>query len=457
MDNNNFHVVTVPEVGRCLVASRPIPALGVILWDQAAVVGPHHDTGPVCVGCMGHQVGHYCVGCGWPVCGTQCSERDTHRRQECHLLARLSKETNIWQYEVVAVLRLLLLREEDELVWDQIDLLMDHDRPRRENIQEWKMFQTMVVDVIKKIKPDCEDDLIHRLIGIINVNSVSFNCKEERRRGRALYPLLSLASHSCISNSRYSVNPEDFSVCLRARRDIEEGEEITVSYVPALYGSPKRRNLLEEDWYFQCRCPRCCDVSEFGTFLSALQCSSCREGLILPETLDKDSLWRCRFCSNPFEAEFIHELVTRLEDELDTVCSSPDCSVSDIEAFIKKNAVNLYSKHYINLIAQKHIVRILDSKPTVTRQEARKCVRLCKSLQGIISRIDPGLSHYLGVLIRTMTKAQLQLLKMDLQDKKVSKNSYLEESEQVWERMKEVEQCEILCTPVNYSDFSDQG
>merc|ERR1712243_106890 len=314
-----------------------------------------------------------------------------------------------WQYEVVAVLRLLLLREEDELAWDQIDLLMDHDRPRRENIQEWKMFQTTVVDVIKKIKPDCEDDLIHRLIGIINVNSVSFNCKKERRRGRALYPLLSLASHSCVSNSRYTVNPED--------------------------------------WSFQCRCLRCCDVSEFGTFLSALQCSSCREGLILPEALDKDSLWRCRFCSNPFEAEFIRELVTRLEDELDTVCSSPDCSVSDIEAFIKKNAVNLYSKHYINLIAQKHIVRILDSKPTVTRQEARKCVRLCKSLQGIISRIDPGLSHYLGVLIRTMTKAQLQLLKMDLQDKKVSKNSYLEESEQVWERMKEVEQCEILCTP----------
>merc|ERR1712080_275821 len=109
---------------------------------------------------------------------------------------------------------------------------------------------------------------------------------------------------------------------------------------------------------------------------------------------------------------------------------------------------NLYRNHYINLIAQKQILRILDSAQTVSRQEARKCVRLCKSLQGILSRIDPGLSQYLGVLTRTMTKAQLQLLKMDLQDKKVSKNSYVEESEQVWERMKEVEQCEILCTPV---------
>ena len=37
------------------------------------------------------------------------------------------------------------------------------------------------------------------------------------------------------------------------------------------------------------RCPRCSDVTEFGTFTSALKCSHCREGLILPESLKEGS------------------------------------------------------------------------------------------------------------------------------------------------------------------------
>jgi len=31
---------------------------------------------------------------------------------------------------------------------------------------------------------------------------------------------------------------------------------------------------------------RCTDLTEFGTYASALKCSNCREGLILPENLD---------------------------------------------------------------------------------------------------------------------------------------------------------------------------
>ena len=80
-----------------------------------------------------------------------------------------------------------------------------------------------------------------------------------------------------------SVNPDDFSVVLRARKSILEGEEITISYVPPVYGLPKRKLYLASDWYFDCSCSRCSDVTEFGTFVSALKCSSCSEGLILPE------------------------------------------------------------------------------------------------------------------------------------------------------------------------------
>jgi hypothetical protein len=33
----------------------------------------------------------------------------------------------------------------------------------------------------------------------------------------------------------------------------------------------------------------------------------------------------------------------------------------------------------------------------------------------------------------------------------MNKNAYAEESETVWKAMREVEKCEVLCTPVKYS------
>ena len=47
-------------------------------------------------------------------------------------------------------------------------------------------------------------------------------------------------------------------------------------------------------------------------------------------------------------------------------------------------------------------------------------------------------------------QGQLEILKMDFQEKKVNKNSFIEECEVVWDKMKEVGECEILCTPVKY-------
>ena len=82
---------------------------------------------------------------------------------------------------------------------------MDHDEERRQDVCEWKMFQRDVVDIIKHHK-NVEDDLIHRLIGLLNVNCVGIRFKKEKIQGRALYPVLSRVSHSCVSNARYAGN-----------------------------------------------------------------------------------------------------------------------------------------------------------------------------------------------------------------------------------------------------------
>jgi len=347
---------------------------------------------------------------------------------------------------------------------------MDHEEARRANRDEWRMFQKDVVDVIKSVRSDVEDALVHRLIGIISINSVSFSFKKNSQRGRALYPILSLASHSCVANARYTVNPDDLSVVLRARRKIEQGEEISIHYVPPILGVPRRKTNIEEEWFFKCRCSRCLDVTEFGTFVSALKCSSCREGLILPETIEKveletrvlptawkttiktDSLWRCRFCRNPFEADFVKDLVGGMEEELDQLICSKSTTVKDFENFMRSHSQDLHTKHYLNLTAQRQILQLLSSDPAVTREKAKKVVKLSKSFQSTMARLDPGLSEWGGFISQVMNKAQLEILKLDYQEKKVGKNSFIEESELVWGKMKEVGECEVLCTPVKYCE-----
>ena len=86
------------------------------------------------------------------------------------------------------------------------------------------------------------------------------------------------------------VNPTcGFSVVLRAKREILEGEEVTIQvqsylallsaqcerahaqYVPPSLGQPARQHHLAESWYMECDCKRCEDASEFGTFVSAVK------------------------------------------------------------------------------------------------------------------------------------------------------------------------------------------
>ena len=84
-----------------------------------------------------------------------------------------------------------------------LDKLMDNEEERRQDVGEWKRIQREVVDVIKQ-KKDVEDDLIHRFIGILNTNCLGFSFRKQKVEGRVLYPLLSIVSHSCVSNARYA-------------------------------------------------------------------------------------------------------------------------------------------------------------------------------------------------------------------------------------------------------------
>lgn len=440
------------------MASREIQPLETVMIDAPCVAGPNHKTDTVCLQCLKFCDGLYkCLGCGYPMCCEECSEAETHAK-ECRLLSLIKDNDNTassddnnngdnqedHNYKLIMTLRLFLIKQANDIKWTQIAKLIDHEEERKENAAEWQMFQESVVDKIKMMIPTATDEELHNMVGIICINAVGFDFKKEKMKGRALYPTLSVVSHSCISNTRFNVSPDDLSVVLRARRLIEEGEEITISYVPTIFGQPKRRQHINEEWYFDCKCPRCSDPTEFGTYTSALKCSRCREGLILPHPNKMGDLWKCRFCDNPFEPEYIATYVQSLEDELYAISKS-DPTPQKLEAFLKGHFKDLHPKHFLNLIAQRNLIQVLGRESTTNRDTLSKLIKYCRAFKATMSRLDPGYSEWLGFTLKKLNMATLTLLKMDLQDKRVDKNSFAEKSEAVWASMKDVENCDKLC------------
>lgn len=78
---------------------------------------------------------------------------------------------------------------------------------------------------------------------------------------RCLFLRLSLLNHSCDPNSFYTGalnNPRQLE--LRAFKDIQEGEEVSVNYILVegrFSDRQGRQALLREGWGFCCRCPLC--------------------------------------------------------------------------------------------------------------------------------------------------------------------------------------------------------
>ncbi|ELK10625.1 SET and MYND domain-containing protein 3 [Pteropus alecto] len=73
--------------------------------------------------------------------------------------------------------------------------------------------------------------------------------------GVGLYPSMSLLNHSCDPNCSIVFNGPH--LLLRAVRDIEAGEELTICYLDMLMTSEERRKQLRDQYCFECDCSRC--------------------------------------------------------------------------------------------------------------------------------------------------------------------------------------------------------
>ena len=205
--------------------------------------------------------------------------------------------------------------------------------------------------------------------------------------------------------------------------DIEAGQEATISYCPPHSGNITRREKIERLWQFQCRCPRCLDGTELGTFLSGVKCRDCQAGTLTAASSDLTASYRCgtEDCARTVSRSTILALTNSLAAEV--AQTRPE---NILELIAKLESV-LHTQHYLIMELRQRWVDITMEDTTNTRTEA-ELVRVVEFLQVITavnSKIEPGYSVSLGTNLRHLNTAMLGLAKLRLQQQKIDKKEFM--------------------------------
>ncbi|XP_050307381.1 SET domain-containing protein SmydA-8-like [Anthonomus grandis grandis] len=281
-------------------ATRDIEAGEVIFQDFPVILGPRClPNGPrVCVVCYSNKTLGPCKRvCGLDVCGEECQNSLAHRK-ECELVRQCSPP-GIRIFENLTPIRSLLLDENDKEV---VNCLIAHDRDEHGH----------EVTTLKKLGCQFKEDdekFMRFVCCVLDANA--FEVALEQNNIRGLYPLASLGNHSCAPNSTYVFN-KSHHMLVKASLFIPKGSEIFYSYTRLIWGTPSRLYHLYRTKHFVCKCSRCRDPTEFGTYMGGILCKICR-GIVVPLNPYKThARWQCQDCKRVILGKETGELLRLL-------------------------------------------------------------------------------------------------------------------------------------------------
>lgn len=250
----------------------------------------------------------------------------------------------------------------------------------------------------KIILEDTTKEIIHKIAGILDVNALEINQETEIS---VLYPTAYLMEHNCISNTLHTFAPESdgYKISVKAALNIKKGEHITTMYTHALWGTQARREHLKETKYFWCKCTRCCDPTELGSYVSALKClgtgpETC-DGIQLPvDPTDIETEWICNKCDIKLNNRQVSFLINQIGEEVDHV-QLMNPTVRDLDALLTKMQTFLHPNHYHVYSVKHSLIQLYGyqqgytpsqiSDDTVLRKSA-----MCRELIEVTQKIDPG-------------------------------------------------------------------
>ena len=193
---------------------------------------------------------------------------------------------------------------------------------------------------------------------------------------------------------------------VRAKSDIEKGEEITTQYMPTTTkGTFYRRQELKHMWYFECGCKLCRDPTESGTMFSALKCPVCEgdaEGYLLPDDpLDHDSSWRCKMCHFTQNVQDVINQNAEMENLLDSGLKLPNVTTEGDVPELNKILLtmqNIFHENHFLVVRLKQKLGVLlgskdgcDDLGGISNDIIKQKLSLCQDVITVKSKLEQGI------------------------------------------------------------------
>nr|XP_049702787.1 SET domain-containing protein SmydA-8 isoform X1 [Helicoverpa armigera]XP_049702791.1 SET domain-containing protein SmydA-8 isoform X1 [Helicoverpa armigera]XP_049702794.1 SET domain-containing protein SmydA-8 isoform X1 [Helicoverpa armigera] len=425
-------------MGRYLVANRDIRPGEVIVEEPAIAVGPCTGCGLICLGCyreLDETSLTKCKGCKWPMCSSSCpgsGKYTGHSTYECETLKGIPPDYSKLEdlkdsYQALMPLRCLLLKTADPAKWAALSAMEAHNELRRARGDIWPINEKNVVQRFKKWKLQYEDQEIHTVCGILEVNA--FEVGGSGANARALYDRAYLLAHDCTPSTTHTdaERVPGRPLTIRASVPHQAGDLISLCYAYTLQGTLKRREHIKHSKFFDCCCKRCSDPTELGTYASAFRCPRCA-GRVLPTApLMPLEIWRCidNGCEYTMTAPSVQLLLKRLTDEFEQIDAN---DVRGYEGFLHKYRNVIHPTHYLCLSA-KHSLSQLYGKVAdymiheMPEAELNRKIEICRDLMKAFDVIEPGYSRLRGVTLYELHAPLMILTTRDFEKKAITKDN----------------------------------
>jgi len=431
-----FKIEQSPQLGNYLVAGRNLKPGDLILDEEVAVLGPIGDEGSpeVCLGCYFPAHGYKCSKCEAPLCGPRCETQSDHS-QECAILEKYDVCSKIQKDLgcLISPLRFLLLKSTDTARFKKCIQLSTNLEERKEQAD----FQVLLRKAkgLSNLFPELttEEEII-KILCILDTNTFQVLSAGSGHNLSGLYPRVALLNHSCIPNSRLIFRSE-YNMQVRASVDIKKGSSIFISYTPPFFSLLARMNILQRGKQFICRCERCSDPTELGTFLSSIKCLKCQDGFYQPE--EEQANWTCPACQHSLDFEEFSKMdanllsiQTRLDKE----------SVEEMKRVLNKYQDKLHPNHALLTETKQHLAAALGRVngyryDQMTKEDLQLKIKISYDLLRVCAVLEPGISKSRGITLLDLTESRARLIKMEAKDER----EILEELVDVEKELKEAQ------------------
>ncbi|KAL8437412.1 hypothetical protein ACSSS7_001007 [Eimeria intestinalis] len=187
-----------------------------------------------------------------------------------------------------------------------------------------------VLRVCSYIEGEIDPHMYERMLLVWRYNSFGHHSEAQ---GLVLYNRISMMAHSCKATACWHYGEDDAFV-LRARVALQEGDEITISYIgdDELFKSTNVRREKVQGWLFTCQCARC---------------ATCGTGSMFFKTDDEVTTSSpCTLCGTVPSEDTINEYVTFETAYAERLTETSKNDMPDAET-VYEQATRVFTRHWI--------------------------------------------------------------------------------------------------------------